>query len=118
MTFGEVRGNMKKINILGTEYTIEYRHEKEDVKLEDCNGYCETYSKKLILKIYDDDVQNCEKLELLSDKTLRHEIIHAFLHESGLSSNSEWAMNEEIVDWIALQLPKMISVCNELDITE
>lgn len=36
-TFREVRGNMKKINVLGTEYTIEYRHEKDDVKLEDCN---------------------------------------------------------------------------------
>lgn len=40
------------------------------------------------------------------------------LHESGLSSNSEWAMNEEIVDWIALQLPKIIGICNELAITE
>ena len=46
-----------------------------------------------------------------------HEIVHAFLHESGLSSNSEWAMNEEIADWIALQLPKIISICNELNIT-
>ena len=109
---------MKKINILGTEYTIEYRHEKDDVKLEECNGYCETYSKKLIIRIQEDDVNKCEKLELLSDKVLRHEIVHAFLHESGLSVSSEWATNETIVDWIALQLPKMISVCNELSITE
>ena len=118
MDFREVRGNMKTINILGTDYTIEYRHEKDDVRLEDCNGYCETYSKKLIVKIYEDDVQNCEKIELLSDKTLRHEVIHAFLYESGLSVSSEWATNETIVDWIALQLPKMIGVCNELSITE
>ena len=109
---------MKMINVLGTEYTIEYRHEKDDVKLEDCNGYCETYSKKLIVKIYEYDVQNYEKIELLSNKTLRHEVIHAFLHESGLSVSSEWATNETIVDWIALQLPKMIGVCNELSITE
>lgn len=67
---------------------------------------------------HENDVHNCEKIELLSDKTLRHEIVYAFLHESGLSSNSEWAMNEEIVDWIALQLPKIISICNELSITE
>jgi hypothetical protein len=39
MDFREVRGNMKTINVLGTDYAIEYRHEKDDVKLEDCNGY-------------------------------------------------------------------------------
>lgn len=37
MDFREVRGNMKTINVLGTDYAIEYRHEKDDVKLEDCN---------------------------------------------------------------------------------
>ena len=38
---------------------------------------------------------------------LRHEIVHAFLYESGLDVSSEWARNEEIVDWIALQTPKL-----------
>ena len=43
-----------------------------------------------------------EEKDNYTKSCLRHEIAHAFLHESGLSSNSEWAMNEEIVDWIAL----------------
>lgn len=37
---------------------------------------------------------------------IRHELVHAFLFESGLSVNS-WADNEEIVDWIAIQFPKL-----------
>ena len=50
---------------------------------------------------------------LLEEKsTLRHEIVHAFLHESGLSASAghcdfAWAKNEEMVDWIALQGEKI-----------
>lgn len=52
--------------------------------------------------------------------TLRHEIIHAFLFESGLWVNSNsvecWAMNEEMIDWIAIQYPKISKVFKKLDI--
>lgn len=45
-------------------------------------------------------------------KQLRHEIIHAFLAESGLQSNYEhykqFGHEETIVDWFAIQFPKMI----------
>lgn len=49
---------------------------------------------------------------------LRHELIHAFLYESGLHSNANkgetpWPLNEEMVDWIAIQLPKIMRVCKE-----
>ena len=45
-------------------------------------------------------------------KVLRHEIIHAFLNESGLRENSEWAYNEEMIDWLAIMIPK-INKCFE-----
>ncbi|WP_461218455.1 hypothetical protein [Lapidilactobacillus salsurivasis] len=54
-----------------------------------------------------------EDLEVYTRKTLRHELIHAFLYESGLDANSEWARNEEIVDWIAIQFPKLQIVFNQ-----
>lgn len=41
---------------------------------------------------------------------MRHELTHAMLSESGLQSESAWAMNEEIVDWIAIQGPKLMEV--------
>ena len=50
--------------------------------------------------------------------TLRHEIVHAFLGESGLSANSNetdaWARNEEMVDWIAIQGPKIWKAWKEV----
>ena len=43
-----------KVNILGTEYQILTQSEKDNPKLETCNGLCEQYSKKIILNdIYD-----------------------------------------------------------------
>ena len=40
-------------------------------------------------------------------------MIHAFLHESGLAVNSDWAQNEEMVDWFALQAPKLFKAFKE-----
>ena len=54
--------------------------------------------------------------------TLRHEVIHAFLNESGLTSSSNgvdcWALNEEMVDWIAIQYPKIRKVFQQLGCDE
>lgn len=54
----------------------------------------------------------------LKKDIMRHEIIHAFLDESGLQMSSfasgAWAENEEMADWFALQLPKMVKVFREV----
>ena len=51
---------------------------------------------------------------------LRHEIIHAFLNESGLKDNFEHTSHagheETMVDWIAIQFPKIATVYKELGI--
>ena len=56
-------------------------------------------------------------LDAYGRKVLRHEIIHAFLYESGLSCNSQettaWAANEEMVDWFAIQGPKIVRAWRE-----
>lgn len=52
-------------------------------------------------------------------EVLRHEIVHAFLAESGLQADTSkaraWAMNEEMVDWIARQGPKIFQTFREAD---
>ena len=57
---------------------------------------------------------------MVKEKELRHEIIHAFLSESGLQSNFEHSQQfgheETIVDWFAIQFPKIFKVFQELDI--
>ncbi len=108
----------QSVNILGTEYEIISQTEDENPKLKDANGLCEMYAKKIIvrdIKPTDDTIDN---LDAYKRKVLRHELIHAFLEESGLSYNSEWANNEEMVDWMAIQFSKIQKVFEELKITE
>ena len=52
---------------------------------------------------------------------MRHEIVHAFLNESGLSDSSNqynggWAKNEEMVDWLAIQWHKIDEVYKQLGV--
>lgn len=97
-----------RVNVLGTEYTITRETEFNNPKLKVADGYCDTYAKKIVVGTPDDDIQNTENLDASVCKVMRHEIIHAFLSESGLQECSDWAGNEECVDWIAKQIPKMV----------
>ena len=98
------------INILGTDYTIEYKTEYEDQALLSMGGHCDYTTKKIVIRsTYPEEVNDVEDMSVTIQDTIRHEIVHAFLRESGLSYSS-WANNEEIVDWIALQFPKMQEV--------
>ena len=114
-----------KINILGTEYTI------KTVKISECEmlqkehwaGCCSEESKEIIVADISEEsyfpYMNDEEKETFRKKILRHEIIHAFLNESGLSDSSStpdggWAKHEEMVDWFALQLPKIFEAFKEV----
>lgn len=111
-----------KINVLGTTYTILIKSVEEDERLKDSYGLTDYCTKEIIIA---DDVNketdnSCRNLEVFKKKVIRHEIIHAFLCESGLrecSGNTmSWAENEEMIDWFANQSPKIYKVYKELDI--
>lgn len=57
--------------------------------------------------------EECEvgEFEVYQKSIIRHEIIHAFMYESGLDANFEHANQfgheETIIDWIAIQFPKL-----------
>ena len=101
-----------KVNILGTEYKIIIADEGEKPKLKNVDGYMDYSIKEIVVWKFDDgDPMNIADLESYTKKVLRHEIIHAFLYESGIWDNSgeaeAWGQSEEITDWIAIQFPKM-----------
>lgn len=115
-----------KVNILGTEYDIkivDYKSEKCFEK-RSIDGYCDSYAKRIRIVNMDtypgwedepeDTKQACMK------ETLKHELVHAFLAESGLDASSSvvgaWATNEEMCDWFAIQSPKIFKVFQELNI--
>lgn len=104
-----------KVNILGTEYTIiTEAKESEYSTLEDCDGYTDSSIKQIVVRKMESYKGSLEDLKMYERKVLRHEIVHAFLYESGLDSNC-WAKNEEIVDWIAIQVEKMIDTFKKVN---
>jgi hypothetical protein len=100
---------MMIVNVLGTEYTIKKSDKVIDPTLENCDGYCDTSTKTIVIdtfKNYEGQLDALGNFDEYEKKVIRHELVHAFLYESGLSANS-WAKDEEIVDWIAHQFPKL-----------
>jgi hypothetical protein len=117
---------METVNVLGTTYTI------EEVKISECQelkennwqGSCNEVSKRILIGDTSEPEYFGKLTEqeqrILANEIKRHEIIHAFLRESGLSSDSfifdgAWSTNEEMVDWIAMQFPKMLQAFKEVN---
>lgn len=118
---------LKPVTILGTKYTIEKKRYSDDLHFEEehADGYCDDIVKKIVycdMSTYPGWEKDAAERCLAAEKhTLRHEVIHAFLSESGLEASSGvwqngWALNEEMVDWMALQFPKILDVYKELGI--
>ena len=98
-----------KINILGTEYEIVKNAKTEEYpQLNKSDGYTDFSIKKIVVADFEPDEDCVEDLQWYKNKVLRHEIVHAFIYESGLAENCEWARNEELTDWIAIQFEKML----------
>ena len=119
--------NNTMINVLGTEYRIETHKVSEDEYLKEnrLSGYCGEEDKLIVVA----DMSEKEYFTGMDEqgqknywkRTLRHEIIHAFLNESGVSDSASvpayaWAKHEEMVDWFAIQSPKTLKLFQELDI--
>ena len=97
---------MIHVDVLGTEYTIEESNSVKDAYLNDMDGYCDHTTKSIVIDTFKPLPGSVKNLEEYKKQVKRHELVHAFLFESGLGGNS-WANDEEIVDWIALMFPKL-----------
>ena len=108
----------KQISILGANYTLIVTNKTDDSRLETCDGLCDETVKELLVDNYincADDPTSKKNLAVQIQKNKRHEIIHAFLFESGLAENSSWAQNEEMVDFFAIQFPKLLEAFQAAD---
>ena len=109
-----------KLNILGTEYTV---MRVDGRKMPDgFGGFCDPDLHTIeIVRLETVDGwkdESARKRAAREKECLRHEIVHAFFNESGLKDNSSvdqaaWARNEEMVDWFAVQGPKIYKVWKE-----
>lgn len=93
-----------QVLILGSNWEIVERSAKNDPRLSDCDGYCD-WTTKTIVAEREHEGATLANMDLYVCKVIRHEIVHAFLFESGLAhascSTDAWAVNEEMVDWFA-----------------
>ena len=80
-----------------------------------------------ILNLFEYDQYNKASdsaLQTLMKRTLRHEIVHAFLRESGLGEQSfrygktPWPLVEEMIDWWALQGLKVYKAWSDANCLE
>ena len=114
-----------QVNVLGTPYEIIVKKYDEDEAFKDqeCDGYCASATHKIVLcDLHSLDRwknETEETIQAFAKQTLRHEIVHAFFNESGLIQNTNsvgaWAVNEEMVDWIALQGEKIYKAWQEVN---
>ena len=98
------------VSVLGEEYTIHYLNPEDDATLNHCQGYTDESTREIVVRrdlADSDDPMNVSDWSAIRKATTRHEIVHAFFFESGLGCESDYAQNEELVDWIARQGPKL-----------
>jgi len=109
-----------KINVLGQPYSVKIQNSKQCPALTRINGYCDDTTHEIVVADLEQETANLVDvkgdLSIQMNRIMCHEIIHAFLFESGIAENCGWdgAYNEEVVDWIAWQLPKIIVECQKV----
>ncbi|MCL2391999.1 MAG: hypothetical protein FWC66_05245 [Oscillospiraceae bacterium] len=101
----------QKISILGSEYRIIETTETDCVELKNAHGYCSYLDKQIYVEteMFPDEQSSLSIDEIRAAQsrlTMRHELIHAFIFESGLSRSP--IDTEHNVHWIATQFPKML----------
>lgn len=104
-----------KITILGSQWEIIDKASETDYpSLKDADGYCDFYAKQIVLGEFTTaNGYEYADLESFRRKVLRHELVHAFLYESGMT---QLARNEEVVDWFAIQAPKLLNMFQSLEV--
>lgn len=111
----EIRNKVNQVDsvsILGTPYKII----REKFGNEDIDGETDYTSHQI--RIRTDNINKLGDFDVLMKKQLRHEIIHAFMAESGLQANFEhyrqFGHDETTVDWFAIQFPKMLEAFKQV----
>ena len=103
----------ESVSILGQEWNIEVKKPKDCPDLKGLGGFCDDSVKTIYIhKQHEHPHHNeCQDLREYERGCLKHEIVHAFMFESGLAHSShdvrKWALNEEMIDWIARQHEKL-----------
>lgn len=95
--------------MLGAAYELTRGHTDPD-----SDGYTNQYSREIVVRtraqLLDEEATDADREER-ERHCLRHELVHAFLFESGLN---EYSYDETLVDWIAAKIPAMVEAMQKV----
>ena len=113
-----MRMDDKMVQILGTLYAVRFDVPEEKMP-EGADGCMDQSTHMIKIAKIEASRESLQNLDSYKKKVLGHEIVHAFLYESGLWNNSgdirSWGQSEEIADWIAIQSPKIFRAFKDVD---
>lgn len=101
--------NRENINVLGTPYKIIFIDDMD----KEYDGSCDFTSKTIKIKNFVKTDDCLDDLKIYTEQVIRHELIHAFLDESGLRDECQWAV-EEMIDFFAIQWKKINRTLNSV----
>ena len=105
------------VSVLGEEWDVNIKAANDELRLTG-GGFCDDTVRELCVKALSQ--KELEEPDTVKNYAARqrhcaaHEIVHAFLFESGLSADS-WADNEEIVDWIGHNIKRMAKALEQVE---
>ena len=108
-----------RVNILGSEWSVVTSDQSKDEYLKQVGGYCDYTANTVVYEPHPRmDSSECESFtapDVENRRIVRHELIHAFLFESGMADDATWPVNEAMVDFFARQFPKLLKAFQEVE---
>ena len=107
------------VQIMGHPWRVKICTKESEPRLEEITGLADWTSH--FIGISDpDDHEDCDldNPKEFVKKIARHEIVHAFLFESGLAEewkHPEFGHEEMIIDWLAFKLPEIWDVVRAVE---
>ena len=104
-----------KVNILGSEWTVRSATEAEEPRLDGVNGFTDWTTRTICLE--KNTIGNIGSIETYMKQVIRHEVVHAFMFESGLGDafeHKDYGQEETIVDWFAFQMGNIMNVVMDI----
>jgi hypothetical protein len=114
------------VSILGSEWLVCLVDRTSDSRFDKLNadGFCDYTTKSIYVANYPGQGKPGSEDYSIGDGRVQikhciaHEIVHAFMFESGLAADwehpSNFGQDETVIDWIAWQSPKIIEALKEV----
>ena len=111
------------VRICGEKYTIKLMQRPNNIRTTEYTevaGASNSFLNEIEIYNIRSLAKKCQKIELhrYINETVRHEVMHAFLHETGINEqiNEINYKMENAVEWFAVIAPKVFQVFDKLDV--